>query len=193
MTSISSAGFSPQQFTSPRDLLQNELKSEVASGAVKSGDLDALSSALDSIDSSLRSAAGGDRAAGSKPPSPDEMKAKIDDLISGQVDAGTLTSDQADELKSVFANALPQGGPGGHGGPGGPGAGGPPGGGGSADAGGQCSNASNSTSDSNNSDLNDLLASFLKTLQEALSKNSNYGSNGATGLSITSLVLNYQA
>lgn len=208
MTSISSTSFSPRQFTSPRDLLQNELQAEVASGAVKSSDVDALSSALDDIDSTLKSAGQASRSSGSSPPSPSDMNSKIQDLISAQVDAGKLTSDQADELTNVFANALQQGGPGGPGGgPGGPGGGhggpggghgGPGGPGGPGGAG--CSgheNAATSTSDSattsSSSDLSSLLADFLKTLQQTLSKDTSYGANGATSLSMSSLVVNYQA
>ena len=50
--------------------------------------------------------------AGSAPPSPDEMKSKINDLIAGEVSSGKLTSAQGDELKNVFANTF-KGGPGG--------------------------------------------------------------------------------
>ena len=53
MTSISSAGIAPHAFTSPRELLQNELLSEVSSGAISADDQDALSAALDDIDSTL--------------------------------------------------------------------------------------------------------------------------------------------
>jgi hypothetical protein len=86
-------------------MLQNELLSEVSSGKINSADQDALSAALDTIDAAMQA----DRPAvgGGKPPSPEEMKAKIDGLIQGQVDSGALTSEQADELKSVFGNAMP--------------------------------------------------------------------------------------
>ena len=134
-----SGGFSPQSF-SPLSRLQNELTSEVTTGAIGSGDQPALSSALNEIDTALKSNA----PSPSAPPSPNSIKAKIDDLIAGQVKDGKLTSAQADELKTVFAKAV-QGGPGGPGGPadpGGPGGGsggphgaGGPGGGGSAGGG----------------------------------------------------------
>src|SRR5262249_40914831 len=112
MTSISSAGLASHSFTSPRELLQNELLSEVSSGAVSADDQDALSAALDDIDSTLRSQR---PESGSARPSPDEMKSKIDDLIASEVQNGKLTSDQADELKNVFAKAFSHG-PGGAGG-----------------------------------------------------------------------------
>jgi hypothetical protein len=127
-----SAGLSPQSF-SPLSRLQNELTSEVASGAIGSGDQPALSSALNDIDTALKS----QTPSPGSPPSPGAIKAKIDDLIAGEVKGGKLTSAQADELKTVFAKAF-QGGPSGPGGPHGPGgSGGPhgaggPGGGGSA-------------------------------------------------------------
>src|SRR5262245_61195309 len=117
MTSISSAGLASHAFTSPRESLQNELLSEVSSGTISADDQDALSAALDDIDSTLRSQR---PEPGSARPSPDEMKSKIDDLIAGEVQNGKLTSDQAEELKNVFAKAFSHGG-GPQGGPGGPG------------------------------------------------------------------------
>src|SRR6476646_6988692 len=98
MTSIGST--SSQAFSSPLDRLKNELSTEVQAGTVKSADQDALSNALDSIDSSLQA----DRASQSQGsrPDPSELGKKIDDLISQQVEAGTLTSDQASELQGLF-------------------------------------------------------------------------------------------
>ena len=183
MTSISSAGLAPHTFTSPRDLLQNELQSEVSSGSISADDQDALSAALDDIDQTLRSQR---PEQGSARPSHSEMKSKIDDLIASEVQNGKLTSDQAEELKNVFANAFAQG-PGGAGGPqGGPGgAGGPCAPGESGDA-----SASSDSSDQ----LSELLADFLKLVQDSLSKNSTYNASGDTGsVSITALVMNYQA
>jgi hypothetical protein len=164
-------------------LLQNELQSEVSSGAVSANDQDALSAALDDIDSTLRSQR---PQPGSARPSPDEMKSKIDDLIAGEVQNGKLTSDQAEELKNVFAKAFSHG-PGGaggpHGGPGGPGGPGAPGGTGDA-------SASSESSDQ----LNQILSDFLKSIQQSLSKSSTYDASGDTGsVSISALVMNYQA
>jgi hypothetical protein len=183
MTSISSAGLAPHSFTSPRELLQNELQSEVSSGAVSANDQDALSAALDDIDSTLRSQR---PQAGSARPSHSEMKSKIDDLIASEVQNGKLTSDQADELKNVFDKAFSHG-PGGaggpHGGPGGPGGPGAPGGTGDASA----------SSDSSDQ-LNQILSDFLKSIQQSLSKSSTYDASGDTGsVSISALVMNYQA
>jgi hypothetical protein len=173
-------------------MLQNELQSEVSSGTISSDDQDALSAALDDIDSTLRSQR---PASGSARPSPDEMKSKIDDLIANEVQNGKLTSDQADELKNVFAKAFshggdgaggPQGNPGGAGGAGGPGgSGGSCGSGGSGDA-----SASSSSSDQ----LNQILSDFLKSVQQSQSKNSTYDASGDTGsVTISALVMNYQA
>jgi len=164
-------------------LLQNELQSEVSSGAVSANDQDALSAALDDIDSTLRSQR---PQPGSARPSPDEMKSKIDDLIAGEVQNGKLTSDQAEELKNVFAKAFSHG-PGGaggpHGGPGGPGGPGAPGGTGDPSA----------SSDSSDQ-LNQILSDFLKSIQQSLSKSSTYDASGDTGsVSISALVMNYQA
>ena len=182
MTSIGST--TSQAFASPLDRLKNELSSEVQAGTVKSTDQDALSSALDSIDASLQA----DRTSqspGSRP-DPSELGKKIDDLISQQVEAGTLTSDQASELQGLFKNANPgKGEPGGPGGlpPGGP----PPGGGGGP----QQSGSSTESSDS--SDSKSLLEEFLTNLQSQLAQGQNYGSNGSTSTaSTTSLLLSFQ-
>jgi hypothetical protein len=189
MTSISSAGLAPNAFTSPRDLLQNELQSEASSGAISANDQSALSSALDDIHSALKGERESERASGAARPTPDQMKSKINDLIANEVQNGKLTSDQADELKNVFAKAFshgpggadgPQGGPGGPGGPGDAGAAG-----GSGDA-----SASSSSSDQ----LNQLLSDFLKQVQQSQSQSPIYDSSGDTGsVSIAALVVNYQA
>src|SRR5947209_5187710 len=105
MTAISTVSSNPYASTSPRDLLQDELTREVSAGTISTGDQDALSSALDSIDSSLQSQRDTDRAVGTRP-SPTDLKAKVDDLIAAQVSGGKLTSDQATELKNVFQNAF---------------------------------------------------------------------------------------
>lgn len=210
MSSIGSATASQQSF-SPLKMLQTELASEVKSGTISSADQSALSSALDDIDQAMQSSK---PTAGSKPPSPDEMKSKIDDLIADEVSEGKLTSAQADELKGVFAKAF-QGGPGGPGGAGGP----PPGGAGGA--GGSKSNEETDPADSNgdgtvsaieqaaydatnktssdstsssDSDVTKLLQSFLDSLKQSQSKNSTYGDNGSTLASkLEALIVNYRA
>src|SRR5436189_3602337 len=117
MTSISAA--SAQTYQSPLQKLQDELLSEVKSGAIKSSDQDALASALTDIDSALQTSRTSDQASGTRP-SPADLKSKIDDLINGEVSSGKLTSDQATELQGVFKAAFANG-PGGADGAGGPG------------------------------------------------------------------------
>ena len=111
MTSISAA--SAQTYQSPLQKLQDELLSEVKSGAIKSSDQDALASALTDIDSAMQASRASDQASGTRP-SPDELKSKIDDLIAGEVSSGKLTSDQATELQGIFKAAFANG-PGGAG------------------------------------------------------------------------------
>ena len=186
MTSIAAAGSAG--YLSPLDRLQNELQSEVTSGAISSTDQSALSTALDDIDQSLKA----DRANGgqpSGPPSPDQIKSKIDDLINGEVQKGTLTSAQAAELQNVFANTF-KGGPGG--------AGGHHGhhhGGGADDAGGSDSSSTTTTLlaviSSNSSDGTDttsgsptsLIQTFLQSLQNSQQQGAGYSANGDSSTS----------
>ena len=192
MTSISAA--SAQSYQSPLQKLQNELLSEVNSGVISSSDKDALSAALTDIDSAMQSSRASDMASGVRP-SPEEMKSKIDDLISGQVSSGKLTSEQATELqgvfKAAFANGPGGGGPGGPGGAGGPPPGGPPPAHGAS--------SSDDTSSSTNS-IDDILKQFLQTLQESLSASSStsYSATGSANTSSTSasfsaLLIDYQS
>ncbi len=106
MTSISAA--SAQTYQSPLQKLQDELLSEVKSGAIKSSDQDALASALTDIDSAMQASRASDQASGTRP-SPDDLKSKIDDLIDGEVSSGKLTSDQATELQGIFKAAFANG------------------------------------------------------------------------------------
>lgn len=181
MTSISSSAM--QRFTSPREVLQNELLSEISAGTISADDQDALSTALDTIDAAMKGDASS-RSRGAGRPSPDEMTSKINGLIDDQVESGALTSDQADELKTLFANAMPARGPGGPGGAGGPPPGGPPPGG-----------AEGATeSSSTGSDVEDLLQSFLELLKEQQSAGATYGSDGDSSQSFTlSLLIDYKA
>ena len=105
MTSISAA--SAQTYQSPLQKLQDELLSEVKSGAIKSSDQDALASALTDIDSAMQASRASDQASGTRP-SPDGLKSKIDDLIAGEVSSGKLTSDQATELAGHLQGGLRQ-------------------------------------------------------------------------------------
>src|SRR5215475_270988 len=127
MTSISAASINSFH-QSPLQRLQDELQSEVKSGAISSSDQDALATALTDIDTAIQAGRASDEAGGTRP-SPGDLKSKIDDLINGEVSSGKLTSDQATELQGIFKAAFAHGpgGAGGHGGHGGPhGAGGPP-------------------------------------------------------------------
>ncbi|QUS38952.1 hypothetical protein RPMA_09030 [Tardiphaga alba] len=187
MTSISAASSSSYQ--SPLQKLQQELQAELTSGKISSGDQDALSAALDSIDSSMRADRGS--ASGGTRPSPDEMKSKIDDLISAQVSSGNLTSDQAEELKGVFEAAFADG-PGGAKGAGGP----PPGGG----AGGPPPSDSADESDDTDSttDIKDIMQQFLESLKQSLeASSSSYSASGVSAsgntTSFTALLLDYRS
>jgi hypothetical protein len=169
MTSISAASINTYQ--SPLQKLQDELLSEVNSGAISSSDKDALSAALTDIDSAMQASRASDQASGTRP-SPDEFKSKIDDLIAGEVSSGKLTSDQATELQGIFKAAFANG-PGGAGGPGGPGgAGGPPPGG---PGGPPPTDGASSSDDSSSSttSIDDILKQFLESLQESLSASSS--------------------
>jgi hypothetical protein len=188
MTSISAAAVNTYQ--SPLQKLQDELLSEVNSGAISSSDKDALSAALTDIDSAMQASRTSDQASGTRP-SPDQLKSKIDDLIAGEVSSGKLTSDQATELQGVFKAAFANG-PGGAGGAGGPppgGPGGPP----PADGASSIDDSSSSTTS-----IDDILKQFLQSLQESLSASSST-SYGATGSSSTSsasfsaLLIDYQS
>ena len=186
MTSISAA--SAQTYQSPLQKLQDELLSEVKSGAIKSSDQDALASALTDIDSAMQASRASDQASGTRP-SPADLKSKIDDLINGEVSSGKLTSDQATELQGIFKAAFAKG-PGGAGGAGGPPPGGPP----PADG----ASSSDDTSSSTTS-IDDILKQFLQSLQESLSASSStsYGASGSSSTSssasFSALLIDYQS
>jgi hypothetical protein len=178
MTSISA--LSTTSYQSPLQRLQEELQSEVNSGAISSSDQAALSSALDDIDSALQSSRAGDQASGTRP-SPGDLQSKIDDLIAGEVSSGKLTSDQVTELQGVFKAAFANG-PQGAGQAAGQGAGGPP----PSDS----SSSTDSTSDTSSSDssstTDDILKEFLQLLQSSLSASSSTSTSyNATGSSST--------
>jgi hypothetical protein len=186
MTSISAA--SARSYQSPLQKLQDELLSEVKSGAIKSSDKDALASALTDIDSAMQASRASDQAGGTRP-SPADMKSKIDNLIAGEVSSGKLTSDQATELQGIFKAAFANG-PGGAGGPPPGGPGGPP----PADG----VSSSDDTSSSTTS-IDDILKQFLQSLQESLSASSStsYGASGNSGTnssaSFSALLIDYQS
>jgi hypothetical protein len=176
MTSITSLGY---QFSSPLQRLQSELSTQIADGAISASDESALSAALEDIDDAMQSQAQSD-SVDETPPSPSDMQSKLDELISAQVESGNLTSDQADELKELFASAMPTGGPQGGSGPGGP----PP----PAEA-----EESDETTSSSDTDLQAVLEDFLKSLQETLDETSaSYGADGRKSSVTASLVFDYQ-
>jgi hypothetical protein len=166
VTSISSATI--QQFSSPRDLLQSELSSEVSAGTISSADGSALGSALNDIDASLQRDRASGATTGGQPPSPGGIKQKIDDLIASEVKSGKLTDSQAKELKNVFAKAFQHGGPGAASG-----------------------SADSSTQSTSSSGANQLLQDFIKLLQDAQST-SGYNATGDVQSQLKSLLVNYQ-
>ena len=197
MTSISAA--SAQTYQSPLQKLQDELLSEVKSGAIKSSDQDALASALTDIDSAMQASRASDQASGTRP-SPADLKSKIDDLIAGEVSSGKLTSDQATELQGIFKAAFANG-PGGAGGPGGPGGAGgpPPGGPGGPPPADDASSSDDTSSSTTSTSIDDILKQFLQSLQESLSASSSttYGATGSSSTSssgsFSALLIDYQS
>lgn len=195
MTSISAASNSAYQ--SPLQRLQDELQSEVSSGAISSSDQDALSSALTDIDSSLKTAQSSSGTGGTRP-SPDDIQSKINDLISSEVSSGKLTSDQAAELQKVFSNTFASGGPGGPDGVGAPGGvGGAPRAGGHHHGGhGGAKGASSADDSSSTTDASDLLQQFLLSLKDSQSSSATgYDASGDSSGSSTAsaLLVDYQS
>lgn len=182
MSTISASSFSPQR-PSPRDQLQNTLASQVSSGEVSKSDADALSAALDAIDATMRADRPSFSSTRTAPPSPEEAQSKINDLISAQVEAGTLTEDQAAELKDIFSETFAQG-PAGRGGPGGPPPGPPPGG--------QEGGSTTFSITTTDSAVSSALQDFLKQLQDKLG--SGYGTSGqSASATSTSLLFDVSA
>lgn len=165
---------------SPLAQLQKTLASEIASGKINSADQSALSSALDSIDSAMKSAAN----SGTRP-SPAEGKAKVQSMISDMVADGTLTSDQAEELNSVFEDTF-KGGPGGAKGKNGPPPP-PPGDDDSEDNSDQVS----LTLTGSGSDVSALLKQLLESL--ASTGKSTYSAKASSNSSVSSLFLDKTA
>ena len=193
MTSISAASINTYQ--SPLQKLQDELQSEVNSGAISSSDKDALSAALTDIDSAMQAGRASDQAGGTRP-SPGELKSKIDDLIAGEVSSGKLTSDQATELQGIFKAAFANG-PGGSHGPGG--AGGPPPGGGPGGPPPSDEASSSDDTSSTSTSVDDILKQFLESLQEQMSasSSSSYSATGTASsgksVSFSALLIDYQS
>lgn len=146
---------------SPQQYFQSKLTEQVSSGEITSSDMDAMLSALEAIDSEM----GPGGSAPSAPPSQGEMQAKLESLLSEQVEAGTLTQDQADELASLFESGEMAPPP-------------PPGGGGMPPM----------TEDDDTTE--DILAKLLEELQTK----TGYSASGTnTVASSTSLIVDYTA
>lgn len=158
MMSIGSAP-PPQR---PQQSIQDKLSEQVSSGEISAEDEDAMLAALDTIHEEM--APDGPPAAGSEPPSQEEMQEKLDGLLAEQVDAGTLTQEQADDLSAMFESgemAPPPPPPGGAGG-------------------------SGETDD----ESEDLMAKLLEELQSQTGYSEN---GGSTTTSVESLLVDYQA
>lgn len=180
MTSISSTQYS---HFSPRAMMDSKISQAVSAGTISTDDQTAFSTALDSIDSSLEAA----RTSGTKPSG--DIKSKVDSLIDEQVKSGKLTDDQADELKTLFAQgpgstdkASGTGGVEGMGGPRGPGGpGGPPPCGGASSGDDEDEDDDETTTEDATAQLDALMA-FLEKLRETLSSGV-YGESGSTASS----------
>lgn len=188
MTSISSLSTTTTAMQSPRNRMNDKLSAAVASGEISATDQTALASALDSIGSSLEA----ERSSGSKPSG--DMKSKMDTLIQNQVDNGTLTEDQASELKSMFAKgAHGKHGPHGSGGP----EGAPPPQDADSDADSSTATASTAASTTAASASLDTVSLFVQQLREQAEDATSYSATGSTAKSSSSkstgLVLDTQA
>jgi uncharacterized protein YjbJ (UPF0337 family) len=169
--------------------IQSLLQKQVASGAIPKVDQSALSSAIGDVGSALRS--------GTASSASGSVQDRVGSAIDNEVSSGKLTSDQASELKGLFAKA--------HGHMHHVHAGG----GGNAALSDLLSpdgttNADGTTSaDATQSSTNPLtsvaqgahgvidgLASFVSSLRSAVSSNGLYGAAGSTAARIGSLLVN---
>lgn len=89
MTDLPSIGFG-----TARAMMDRRLDSAVSAGALRAQDKAALSVALDTVGQGLIAKADA---------APASMKDRVDALIAGQVQKGTLSPDQAGELERFFA------------------------------------------------------------------------------------------
>ncbi|WP_267379650.1 MULTISPECIES: hypothetical protein [unclassified Sphingomonas] len=207
MTSLSSltSALSSAQ-TSGRTMMNARISAAVSKGAISKTDQTALGSALDSIDSTLASSSGTSISGTSTI----SMKDKMASLIDDQVTKGTLTSDQADELKQFFATGGSQksadgsadtdsdtdsgataiasaGGMHGLQGAGGPPPGPPPSGGSSDDDDDSSSSSSSSSTSSTSSTSAteksqlDTLIAFLEKMRSSIGSQATYGTSTSNG------------
>lgn len=185
MTISSATGAS----ASPLQRLLSTISSQASAGSISSADASALSEATTDIDSTLRS---GRSTGGSARLSPGDAKSRIESLIDGQVEKGTLTGDQASTLKDIFSQNAPSGAGGARG------FGGPPPELPSDDEGDTTATGLTSASTSD-STLADLLQGFLEQLRGNQTDASGYASGGASSTSgssgsrFSALLIDYQA
>jgi hypothetical protein len=168
---------------SPETRMSDTISSALSAGTLSSTDATALTGALTSIDASLSA----DRSSGTSQATldPASMKDRIDGLIADQVSSGSLTSDQATELKNLFAS---------HGrstqaaedGSGVPDADGPPGP--------PPSDAAPAGAAESGASTNDLLATFIQQLQSGQSTGAGYGASGtSTGAGSAALLFDFRS
>lgn len=190
MTSVSStqtsATFQAQRPPPSRgNPVAQAIASEVSTGGISATDGTALTDALDSIDSSLKSESSNATGRTSTRLDPSQIEDTIGSLIEDQVSSGDLTTDQAETLKTLFeANASGRGGVGGAGGTGARPAGPPP-----SEV--EAQSASSSTDMS--AGVSELLDSFMTTLQESQTSASGYAASGAkaSGASASALLFDF--
>ncbi|MCJ2114972.1 hypothetical protein MKK64_27825 [Methylobacterium sp. E-025] len=163
-----------------KDQMSSTIGKELSAGSLSDTDATALTSALTSIDTSLSADGASATTSGSTSKlDPSSMKDRIDGLISDQVSAGTLTDDQASELKNLFATggqsvgSVTSDAAAGAAGP----PPGPPPDGSDTDA---SSNGDASGTSSGGSSVSDLFSSFLKQLQATQTSSSAYGATGTS-------------
>lgn len=184
--------------TSPKQRILDTIATQAKSGQISSTDQTALTSAVDDIDSALTGGSMASTTSTTQRLSPSDLTSRVDDLIAKEVSNGTLTSDQATTLKSVFAQGRKDGGGGvgAPGGVGGPSTGLPPGGDASSNGSTTTTGASDDASGTaTTSSASDLLASFIKQLQSTQTQSSAYSSGGSQGGSKLSsaILLNFEA
>lgn len=157
--------------TSPKDRVMQSITDEIASGKIGAADGTALTQAFGSMTESLKNERPASISAGSAARitrlDPAQLKEKVDSLIDDQVEGGSLTADQAKELKTILSQDPPQG---------------------------ATSAASSTTQEASTTE--DLLADFIKALQEAQgSTGAGYGSTGTGSKSQASsaLLLDFDA
>jgi hypothetical protein len=220
MTSRNATSTSNYQI--PLQQLQAELQQEVDSGTINLSDENALSSALNDINSSLQG--GSSSSSGSENSSPADLKSKVDSLIANEVSSGKLTQQQATELQNLFQNAF-SGGSQGAGSSGSLGtlnftqvpldqaafadalngatpitAGAvPPSATGNTGSGGGANNSNGTNDSSGTESAVQILQQFLQSLQNSTPSNATYNANGnATSInssnpSLSSFLINYQS